>query len=94
MMPPRDRDRRRLAGDGNGERLGALEAQDEAAEVLLDRGARGGGQNAHQSGIAAASEDTPQLIERFLPLARKLAARYIRSGEPFDDASCNAGATL
>ena len=25
------------------------------------------------------------LIERFLPLARKLAARYIRSGEPFDD---------
>jgi RNA polymerase sigma-B factor len=26
-----------------------------------------------------------ELIERFLPLARKLAARYIRSGEPFDD---------
>jgi RNA polymerase sigma-B factor len=25
------------------------------------------------------------LIERFLPLARKLAARYIRSGEPYDD---------
>ncbi|HET9720030.1 MAG TPA: SigB/SigF/SigG family RNA polymerase sigma factor [Solirubrobacteraceae bacterium] len=26
-----------------------------------------------------------QLIERFLPLARKLAARYARSNEPFDD---------
>src|SRR4051794_29431380 len=26
-----------------------------------------------------------QLIERFLPLARKLAARYMRSGEPYDD---------
>jgi RNA polymerase sigma-B factor len=26
-----------------------------------------------------------ELIERFLPLARKLASRYIRSGEPFDD---------
>jgi RNA polymerase sigma-B factor len=25
------------------------------------------------------------LIEQFLPLARKLAARYIRSGEPYDD---------
>jgi RNA polymerase sigma-B factor len=26
-----------------------------------------------------------ELIERFLPLARKLAARYVRSGEPYDD---------
>jgi RNA polymerase sigma-B factor len=26
-----------------------------------------------------------ELIERFLPLARKLAARYAQSGEPFDD---------
>jgi RNA polymerase sigma-B factor len=26
-----------------------------------------------------------ELIERFLPLARKLANRYARSGEPFDD---------
>ncbi len=26
-----------------------------------------------------------ELIERFLPLARKLAARYVRTGEPVDD---------
>jgi RNA polymerase sigma-B factor len=36
----------------------------------------------HRSGDQRARE---QLIERFLPLARKLAARYMRSGEPYDD---------
>jgi RNA polymerase sigma-B factor len=29
--------------------------------------------------------DRAVLVERFLPLARRLAARYQRSGEPFDD---------
>jgi RNA polymerase sigma-B factor len=34
---------------------------------------------------AGDSRARDELIERFLPLARKLAARYVRSGEPFDD---------
>jgi RNA polymerase sigma-B factor len=29
--------------------------------------------------------DRELLVERFLPLARSLAARYVRQGEPFDD---------
>src|SRR3954462_3212811 len=29
--------------------------------------------------------DREVLVERFLPLARSLAARYVRPGEPFDD---------
>jgi RNA polymerase sigma-B factor len=41
---------------------------------LFDRWRSGGDQRARD-----------QLIERFLPLARKLAARYMRSGEPYDD---------
>jgi RNA polymerase sigma-B factor len=36
----------------------------------------------HERGDTQARE---LLIERFLPLARKLAARYLRSSEPYDD---------
>jgi RNA polymerase sigma-B factor len=36
----------------------------------------------HREGDAAARE---QLVERFLPLARQLARRYHRGGEPLDD---------
>jgi RNA polymerase sigma-B factor len=41
---------------------------------LFERWRRGGDRRARE-----------ELIERFLPLARKLAARYTRSGEPYDD---------
>ena len=36
----------------------------------------------HRHGDPAARE---QLVERFLPLARQLARRYQRGGEPLDD---------
>src|SRR3954471_11242537 len=36
----------------------------------------------HRDGDARARE---QLVERFLPLARQLARRYQRAGEPLDD---------
>jgi len=36
----------------------------------------------HREGDPAARE---QLVERFLPLARQLARRYQRGGEPLDD---------
>jgi RNA polymerase sigma-B factor len=37
------------------------------------------------AGAAARRADRDALVARFLPLARQLAARYTRGGEPFDD---------
>jgi RNA polymerase sigma-B factor len=64
----------RPAGNGH-----AHSAEDRAARAIEDKRLL---ERYHRSGDPVARD---QLVERFLPLARQLARRYQRAGEPLDD---------
>jgi RNA polymerase sigma-B factor len=76
---PQDRANAGPAYPGGGDDRPASPAEDRATRAREDRRLL---ERYHQDGDAAARE---ALVERFLPLARQLARRYQRGGEPLDD---------